>query len=166
MKDKIYLILGILFFLIGVGIYVAGDVTKDIENNIKNSELMVLNTSLDEYQLVNDYRFKRGKGFIKRNVALEQSANIRAYRLSIGQDTWSHDGFKGVVYHFYDGNRVGTGENLARGFTSFKDAFEAWKVSDGHNRNMLGEYCDIGLGNYGDVYVMHLGIDYDNDCNK
>lgn len=39
-----------------------------------------------------------------------------------------------------------TAENLAYGQTTAAEVFEAWRVSAGHNANMLGDYSVIGIG--------------------
>lgn len=45
----------------------------------------------------------------------------------------------------YDYNTY-TAENLAYGQTTAAEVFEAWRISPGHNVNMLGDYSVIGIG--------------------
>lgn len=50
-----------------------------------------------------------------------------------------------VAQEGYDYNTY-TAENLAYGQTTAAEVFEAWRVSPGHNVNMLGDYSVIGIG--------------------
>ncbi len=50
-----------------------------------------------------------------------------------------------IAQEGYDYNTY-TAENLAYGQTTAAEVFEAWRISPGHNVNMLGDYSVIGLG--------------------
>lgn len=111
---------------------------------------------LEFLELINDYRQQNGLG------PLELSAP-----LSIASERHSEDmGTYGFFSHTTQGSSyypVGsehpdrlaqegydydtyTAENLAYGQTTAAEVFEAWRVSPGHNVNMLGDYSVIGIG--------------------
>lgn len=50
-----------------------------------------------------------------------------------------------IAQEGYDYNTY-TAENLAYGQTTAAEVFEAWRISPGHNVNMLGDYSVIGIG--------------------
>ncbi|HET7479094.1 MAG TPA: CAP domain-containing protein [Rubrobacteraceae bacterium] len=50
-----------------------------------------------------------------------------------------------IAQEGYDYNTY-TAENLAYGQTTADEVFEAWRISPGHNTNMLGPYKVIGIG--------------------
>jgi uncharacterized protein YkwD len=50
-----------------------------------------------------------------------------------------------IVQEGYDYNTY-TSENVAWGQATAEEVFEAWRVSPGHNTNMLGAYKVIGIG--------------------
>ena len=80
---------------------------------------------------------------ILENPNLSQRAELRAdYLCNKGQ--WSHEGwqesFVDLHYRFY-------GENLAKGFTTEKEAHIGWFNSPSHLENMLNPtYSFFGIG--------------------
>lgn len=116
------------------------------------------------YEVINNYRIANGVAPLSRNIALETSANARAYRLALGLDSWSHDGAFVHIRSFYGDKAVG--ENLARHFSSFDGAMGGWIASPTHNSVMLEQVCEMGIGNYGTYWVVHFGIDHANSCYR
>lgn len=71
-------------------------------------------------------------------------ANQRAHE---SYDKWSHDGFNaaracGTKYNCY------AGENLARDFTTAKDAVTSWLNSPKHRENLGNDYVYSCIGQY------------------
>lgn len=115
------------------------------------------------YAILNSYRVAHGTRPLSRNAALEQSANNRAYRIATGADTWSHDQFF-RIYNFYNPKHNDIGENLGRNYTTFDAVMAGWDASPSHKQTMLEPFCEVGIGHYGNVWVLHFGIDNDVKC--
>ena len=95
-------------------------------------------------------KFRRSKGLtvlVMRDdlnaIARRHSEDMASSRTGFG-----HGGFKQreqkvkkIVKPYY-----GMAENVAFGARSGKDAFEMWKNSSEHRKNMLGNYKYIGIG--------------------
>lgn len=62
-------------------------------------------------------------------------------------EDFSHDGFDTEIGHLMKLGADGVGENLAVGYNSAISVLEAWKRSEGHEKNMLNpSYDAIGIG--------------------
>lgn len=94
------------------------------------------------FELINTERINNNLTELQYDVTLEECAAIRAKEAS---QFWSHtrpDGQKWntVALNYY------RGENLARGYNSAKEIFDAWMASQSHKDNILHkEYRKIGL---------------------
>ena len=101
-------------------------------------------------QAINKYRAERGLNPLITYEPLCDLAKVRVYEI---KTDWSHFGFEkrsgensgdGTLYkRFCDTDKLKCtfiGENLARDFTSTSSVLNAWKVSKGHNDNLLGDY--------------------------
>lgn len=92
--------------------------------------------------LINTERINNNLTELQYDVTLEACADVRVKEAS---QVWSHtrpDGQKWntVSIGYY------RGENLARGYNSAKEVFEAWMASESHRNNILHkEYKTIGL---------------------
>ena len=92
--------------------------------------------------LINTERINNNLTELQYDVTLEECAAVRVKEAS---QVWSHtrpDGQKwnSVCVGYY------RGENLARGYNSAKEIFDAWMASQSHKDNILHkEYKKIGL---------------------
>ncbi len=99
--------------------------------------------------LINAFRAENGKKALTDKPALNTAADEHSQDMA-RNDFFSHTGS--------DGARVGArvseegykwravGENIAAGQSTPQKVFDAWKASDGHRANMLGNWDDIGVG--------------------
>ena len=96
--------------------------------------------------LVNDARRAKGLGELKLDTELTKAAMIRAEEQNV---LFGHTRPDGSSYYtvLENGARRLTGENVAIGQTSAKQAFEDWMNSPGHRGNILSAgYTSIGIG--------------------
>jgi len=124
-------------------------VTRTVTINIVN-----LNTLASEvFRLTNEERVNNGlTALSNNNSALNSAAMTRA---SESITSFSHTRPDGrpqrTAYEDaggkYDGYYIGTGENLANGFTSSSSAVQGWMNSEGHKNNILNShYTHLGVG--------------------
>ena len=106
-------------------------------------------------QTINSYRVGNGLHVLTHSEALQKSADARAKNIKMGLSEWSHDGYQEHVSTYYRYSKIG--ENLARNFDNIEDVFLAWHNSPTHQEVMLVDWCEYGLGQHGDVYVLHVG---------
>ncbi len=95
------------------------------------------------------------------NNALQRSALDKACDL-FNRHYWSHqtpDGRMPWYLFIKDGYRyIYAGENMARGYATNQDAFNAWMKSPSHLANILNpHYRDFGEGACGNILVDHFG---------
>ena len=115
-----------------------------------------------EYDKFDQYREKQGLSKLTKNENLEKSANESAKDIYYGKRSWSHDGYQNYITKYYKGWHF-IGENLARDYKSFDEALSAWNISDKHRELMQSnDFSEVGIGNCGEFWVMHLGGKYEN----
>ena len=93
--------------------------------------------------LILDYRKKKGLGTLSTDSVLCNLAQRRANEVTIN---WSHNGFinnSDLLYIKYCPGCTQMGENLARGFNSSSEIFNAWINSKPH-KNELDTYYTKG----------------------
>lgn len=100
--------------------------------------------------MINNYRAQNGLGALSTNGKLRDAALWMAQDMA-AKDYFSHtdslgrDPFQRMADFGYTYNTF-KGENLAAGVADAAGAFDLWKGSDGHNKNMLGEnFAVIGI---------------------
>ena len=92
--------------------------------------------------LINQEREVNSLHHLEYDVTLSECAAIRAQEAS---QIWSHtrpsgDSWNTVAQGFY------RGENLARGYFSAQEVFDAWMASESHRNNILyKDYTTIGI---------------------
>jgi uncharacterized protein YkwD len=102
-------------------------------------------------QLINDYRQTNGVGPLENSAALNSASHLHSQDMGErgffahvspdGATPWDRMDAEG-----YDYNTL-RAENIAAGQSSAERVFEAWRNSEGHNRNMLDPDLDtIGIG--------------------
>ncbi len=85
------------------------------------------------FDQVNKARASAGLGSLTWNNGLEQASAVRAVECS---QVWSHNRPDGSEYWTVNSNLV-YGENLAKGYSSAEQAFNAWMASPTHKDNIL-----------------------------
>src|SRR5829696_8433261 len=126
-------------------------------------------------QLINDYRGNNGLGPLLLSDALAVAAEHHSQDMTrysffahntvassyypAGSEPWDRMAAEGSDYNTYKG------ENIAVGYTTAKEAFEAWRNSPLHNRAMLdGRYHVIGIArtiDSGSVHGWYWTTDFD-----
>ncbi|TSE07449.1 MULTISPECIES: CAP domain-containing protein [Aquimarina] len=105
------------------------------------------NTSITEeiLRLVNEYRATKGLSALTSNqTADELAADHTRYMISQGQI--NHDNFdaRGDVLNEKE-NARGMAENVANFYPDAKSVVDAWISSDGHRKNIEGNYTHTGI---------------------
>ena len=124
-----------------------GDVT---ETNTQETNKVVLDDySQSIYSLSNEYRNQNGIESLKLNSKLTQAAQNKADDLC-NNNYWSHqlkDGEGFEIFVTETGYKYELlGENLGRKFNSPERLMNAWKGSESHNKNLLENYKETGIG--------------------
>lgn len=99
--------------------------------------------------LVNQKRQEQGLLPLTLNDQLSSAALSKAKDM-FAKNYWSHSSPDGVTPWYFIKNQgynyTYAGENLARGFTTSKETFDAWMASTTHKENILSEnYQDVGF---------------------
>lgn len=107
------------------------------------------NTSLEKsvHTLVNEYRRSKGLNALKYNPLIADIARTHSQNMADGSSPFSHEGFSersDKIRAELGGSR--TAENIAYGYSSAKRTVEGWIKSDGHRKNMKGDFTHTGIG--------------------
>lgn len=130
---------------------------KELASTRKGTLEVTFEIVRQEYEAFSRYRENHGLPKLNRSEELEKSAYTRAKAIATKEDEWSHEGYQATISAYYD-NWRSIGENLARAFDGFEDALSAWHVSKKHKEILQSEkYCEVGIGHYGDIWVIHFG---------
>lgn len=121
-------------------------------------------------RLVNDLREKGcpcGRNYMPPTTPLRIHELLNQTALKHAEDMYTKQFFR---HRGSDGSRVGDraeragydwqsiGENISTGYTDVQSAFEAWRTSPDHCKNMMADhYQDMGLARKGDYWVQTLG---------
>ena len=109
-----------------------------------------LNNDLAEDVLKYTNQFRKSKGLSK--VEMKKELNSIAQRhsedMASGRRSFGHGGYEQRVIKVQKVIKPyeAMAENVAYGARTGKEAFEIWKNSSGHRKNMLGNYKYIGIG--------------------
>ncbi|MEJ8561092.1 CAP domain-containing protein [Yoonia sp. GPGPB17] len=114
---------------------------------------------------INAFRASQGLGPLQPNATLTRAAQAHAEDMT-QRGYFSHDSVGGPNGDNFKARAQAGGcamragaENIATGQRSEAAAFEAWKNSTGHRRNMLGRsYTQYGLGRSGNIWVLKLSV--------
>ena len=114
----------------------------------------------DLHDLVNAHRVDKGREKLVLNQHLNKSAMAKCKHMA-KHKYWDHIGNNGETpWQWFD--RVGVsyakaGENLALGQRTSYDAFNGWRNSKSHNKNMLDmDFTHVG---YATCNVSGVGLD-------
>jgi uncharacterized protein YkwD len=107
-------------------------------------------------RLINQYRQANGKGPLSMDSTLTRAAQDHTDWMRGPTGKFSHEGKNGSS--FTDriqaaGGRPGPWAENISGYSTPQDVVNNWKNSAGHNRNMLGPYCKVGIGYRGSYWT-------------
>jgi uncharacterized protein YkwD len=115
--------------------------------------------SEEEYRLVlmtNEYRVMMGRKAVEINVKLCRASRGHSKDMK-EKGFFSHDSPVPGKQHFgMRAAKEGTfaaSENIARTGPRAEDAFWGWFSSDGHHKNMMANWRQIGVGNFGEMWT-------------
>ena len=103
----------------------------------------------DVLKYTNEFRRSKGLKTLEMRSDLNAIAHSHSEDMASGRCGFGHDGYNLRVSKVKkiikpcDGY---VGENVAYGARNGKEAFDIWKNSSGHRKNMLGDYKYIGIG--------------------
>jgi len=103
----------------------------------------------DVLKYTNQFRKSKGLKALEMRDDLNAIARSHSEDMAKGRCGFGHDGYNLRVSKIKktikpcDGI---VGENVAYGARNGKEAFDIWKSSTGHRKNMLGDYKYIGIG--------------------
>lgn len=116
------------------------------------------------FNLVNSHRISVGKDVLVMNQYMFQEA-LKHTNYMISIDDINHDSFSERVESIHE--NVGTGataENVAFGYPTASAVVEGWLDSDGHRRNIEGDYYLTGIAarkdNNGRYYYTQIFLNY------
>jgi len=100
--------------------------------------------------LINAYRSENGLHALEIDQTLNRVSVDMAFHIAKrdSMDTWAHSDF-GLSSRLdkADYKNYAAAENLGAGYADLQAAFDGWKGSAGHNKNLLNPYVtQIGIG--------------------
>lgn len=114
---------------------------------------------VDVLEEINALRAEKKLKPLTVNKALELSATAHA-KYVYESKHWAHDTKDGKKFTTWMTNRndyLLVGENIARKFKDKKRMIAAWNKSPSHQKNILNDYHETGIGTYGNVTVQLFG---------
>src|SRR3546814_3505734 len=99
-------------------------------------------------RMVNTYRRSNGRPPLKSNPAMHVEAEKHSLNMARGRIPLSHHGFDGRIRRIREktGVKGRSGENVAEGYKTAREAVDAWIKSPGHRKHMLGDFDLTGVG--------------------
>jgi uncharacterized protein YkwD len=103
----------------------------------------------DVFKYTNQFRRSKGLKTLEMRNDLNAIARKHSEDMASGRCSFGHSGYDLRVSKIKktikpcDGY---VGENVAYGASNGKEAFDVWKNSSEHRKNMLGDYKYIGIG--------------------
>jgi uncharacterized protein YkwD len=137
--------------------------------------LLKTNAERELFAAVNEYRAKKGFAALAADPVLMKMARERSKRIDSrranSHDDWNHHAFgmwpnEHAAHLGFGGSAT---ENLGMGYDNGHDAVRGWTTSDGHNRQMLGQWkmngqwVDMGfnlcgVATNGKNYILVVGV--------
>jgi uncharacterized protein YkwD len=103
------------------------------------------------FDLLNEYRVSLGLAPLEYDDQLGEAVQGHVMHMAEA-DFFSHDSpTEGLTTPWDRAEFCGTranGENIAAGQRSPEDVMESWRNSEGHDRNMRGDFTRVGIGEY------------------
>lgn len=119
--------------------------------------------------LVNQYRASKGRKALRYSAAMRDAALGHSLDMARGRVPLSHRGFEKRIKAIREktGVKGPSGENVAEGYDTAREAVDAWINSPGHRRHLLGDFDLTGVGiaraRGGKLYFTQLFIAVTND---
>jgi uncharacterized protein YkwD len=124
-----------------------------MNTNLASSSIIDLEKAVN--QQINQYRLSKKLPPLSINPRITQQARIHSENMASGKVKFSHDGFEGrakAILSEGSANAIpyqSVAENVAynMGYTDpVRNAVEGWIKSDGHRKNMEGQFNLTGIG--------------------
>ncbi|MBC7935097.1 MAG: CAP domain-containing protein [Rhizobacter sp.] len=101
----------------------------------------------DVLNYTNEFRHSKGLDNLTTNAILNNIAQKHSENMASGRVKFGHDGFakrntaaqKQLAIRSF-------AENVAFGVTTGEAVVDLWKNSEGHRKNMLGKFNQVGIG--------------------
>ena len=103
----------------------------------------------DVLKYTNQFRKSKGLKILEMRDDLNAIARKHSEDMASGRCSFGHSGYDLRVTKIKKTIKPCDGfvaENVAYGASNGKEAFDIWKNSSGHRKNMLGDYKYIGIG--------------------
>lgn len=103
----------------------------------------------DVLKYTNQYRKSKGLNALEMRDDLNAIASKHSEDMARGRTGFGHNGYNQRAAKIKKTVKPCDGfvaENVAYGASNGKEAFDIWKRSSGHRKNMLGNYKYIGIG--------------------
>ena len=103
----------------------------------------------DVLKYTNQYRKSKGLHTLEMRDDLNAIARKHSEDMASGRTSFGHNGYNQRVVKIKKTVKPCEGfvaENVAYGANNGKEAFDIWKKSSEHRKNMLGDYKYIGIG--------------------
>lgn len=98
-------------------------------------------------QLVNQYRSKQGLPALQADDKLKELALQHAAAMAAGKTPFGHDGFESRANEAIDSTGgKSVAENVANGNVAVQKIVSNWIQSDGHRKNIEGDFSHTGIG--------------------
>jgi uncharacterized protein YkwD len=117
-----------------------------MNTNVASSAITDLETAVN--QQINQYRASKKLPPLSIDPRISQIARIHSENMAKGKVSFSHDGFEGRAKAITIPYKS-VAENLAYNFgysDPVRNAVEGWIKSDGHRKNMEGQFNVTGIG--------------------
>jgi uncharacterized protein YkwD len=117
-----------------------------MNTNVASSAITDLEKAVN--QQINQYRASKKLPPLSIDPRLSQIARIHSENMANGKVSFSHDGFEGRAKAITIPYKS-VAENLAYNFgysDPVRNAVEGWIKSDGHRKNMEGQFNVTGIG--------------------
>ncbi|MEG4403613.1 CAP domain-containing protein [Microcoleus sp. MON2_D5] len=117
-----------------------------MNTNVASSAITELEKAVN--QQINEYRASKKLPPLSIDPRLSQIARIHSENMANGKVSFSHDGFEGRAEAITIPYKS-VAENLAYNFgynEPVRNAVEGWIKSDGHRKNMEGQFNVTGIG--------------------
>jgi uncharacterized protein YkwD len=109
-----------------------------VSENVQDIELELINA-------VNEFRKSNGHSALEFNEVAYELANEHTDYM-IARGALNHDGFSARASEISaQVNAQAVAENVARDFPTALDAFNGWLRSDGHRKNMEGDFSHTAV---------------------
>ena len=101
----------------------------------------------DVLKYTNQFRKSQGLKALEMRSDLNAIARKHSEEMASGRRNFGHVGFSQREKQIKNIFKTCTmAENVAYGANNGKEAFDIWKRSSGHKKNMLGKYRYVGIG--------------------